>query len=226
MSPIDICNQALAHIGDRRITRLDDEAQATDPLVRFCSEFYESARTEALAAHRWSFAKGAEVLVRRTDTPVIGRFTYTHIKPVGCLRVMQLIKGYLSGDEVTPSSYRGNIDSFEIVGKDIKSNYQFLALEYIKDVTDPSDWSPHFRAAVSRLLAHYLAGAIADNPGLASQQLDIYEKVALTNAQYYDAVQDNSGENSDQTVRKAGSPLYRSRFASGYDDNGPIDASE
>ena len=56
-SPIDICNQALAHLGDRRISRLDEDAQVTDALVRFCSEYYEQAKQEVLAAHRWTFAK-------------------------------------------------------------------------------------------------------------------------------------------------------------------------
>jgi len=213
MNQIDICNQALALLGDRRITRLDDAAQQSDPLARYCAEFYPTARREALAAHRWSFAKASAVLVRREDVPAIGKFTYTHVRPTACLRVMTLLQGQTLVDGV-PTVYAGGIDSFELVGKDIKSNHLHVALEFIQDVITPADWSPHFVPAVVTLLASYLAGPIADDDRKSGQLRDLYERVSLPNAQFYDSVQDNSGENNDSGIRRAGDPLLQSRYKS------------
>lgn len=228
-SPIDICNMALAHLGDRRITRLDDDAATDDALVRYCSEFYLQARQEALAAHRWSFAKATAALSRRTDITVIG-FTYAHELPADRMRLLRLVPGSELRDAdgiVTGIGYETRkIDQFKIVGTQVWSNSEFVALEYIKDETNPSVWLPHFRAAVARLLAHYLAGPTADNPDESAKQLRIYEDVALPNAQYYDSVQDNSGENSDRKTRLATSPSLQARYSVAYGQSDPSDYAD
>jgi hypothetical protein len=221
-SPIDICNMALAHLGDRRITRLDDDAQTSDALVRYCAEFYAQARQEALAAHQWTFAHHIAALSRRTDTTVIG-FTYSHQLSTDRLRVMRLFSGGVAAGVTTYNSTP--VDSFKIVGSQVWSNSEFIALEYIRDVNNPDDWSPHFRAAVARLLAAYLAGPTADNPDEVTKQMRIYETVTLPNAQYYDAVQDKSGENSQHSVRLAGSPLLQARLNTRYGQSDPTDFS-
>lgn len=227
-SPVDICNQALAYIGDRRITRLDEEAQRNDGLVRYCAEFYEQARQIALEAHRWSFAKKAQALTRRTDVTIIG-FKYAHQMPSDKLRVMNLVKGsQLTQSGVvapTPASqyveYRDEkIDRFKIVGNQIWSDCEHVALFYIYDSTNPNDWSASFRNCVARFMAHLLAGAIADDPNMTERHLRIYETNTLPNAQYYDSVQDASGENSDLETRLALSPSLRSRRQNQYGSDG------
>ena len=214
MSPIDICNMALAHLGDRRITRLDDDAQISDALVRYCAEFYNQARQETLAAHRWTFAKHAEGLSRRSDTLVIG-YRYAHALPSDRVRLMRLVPGFQPVGVDAPvgtTRYEDrSIDKFKIVGKNVWSDSEHVAIEYVRDVSDPSDWTPHFRAAVARLLASYLAGPTADDPNEVNKQKRIYETIDLPNAQYYDAVQDNSGENSDHETRLAGSLSLQAR---------------
>lgn len=209
---------ALALLGDRRITRLDDDAQLSDALVRYCSEFYSQVRQEVLAAHRWTFAKHAEGLSRRSDAMVIG-YTYAHGLPSDLIRLMRLVPGSQIRDtDETPTGFattmkyvdRG-VDKFKIVGNNVWSDEENLAIEYIRDVNNPSDWTPHFRSAVARLMASYLAGPIADDPNEVNNQKRIYETIDLPNAQYYDAVQDNSGENSEHAARLAGSLSLQAR---------------
>jgi hypothetical protein len=209
MSPIDICNQALAHLGDRRITRLDDSAQATDALSRYCAEFYDQARQEVMAAHRWTFAKHVEALALRADVLTVG-YTYAHELPADHIRLMRLVPGTLIGTTTTYADT--TIDSFKIVGSKVWSDENIVAAEYIRDLTNPGEWTPHFRAAVARLLASYLAGPTADNPNEVVAQKRAYETIDLPNAQFYDAVQDNSGENSEHSVRLAGSDLLKARY--------------
>lgn len=216
---------ALAHLGDRRISRIDADAQVSDALVRYCSEFYDTARRETLAAHRWSFAKAAEALSSRSDVTVIN-FTYAHQLPANRLRLMQLIPGTATTNdagEISGVNYAGRrIDKFKIVNRQVWSDYEYLAAEYIQDVTDPDLWTPHFVPAVARRLAAYLAGPIADDPNEAANQMRIYETVDLPNAQFYDAVQDNSGENSNHDDRIAGSSFLQARYNSRYGETEPF----
>jgi len=227
-TPVDIANQALAHLGDRRIDRIDDDAANTDALSRYCAEFYDQARQEVLAAHRWSFAKSTAELALRADVTVIG-YTYAHQKPSGFIRLLRLIPGTqvldVNGDVESVTYPDSSIDKFKIVGMQIWSQYADVAMEYIQDVNDPDEWTPHFRAAVARLLASYLAGPTSDNPDESNKQKRIYETVDLPNAQYYDAVQDNSGENSDHETRIAGSNSLQSRYSTRYGSTDPSDYS-
>ena len=308
ISPIDICNQALAHLGDRRIHRIDEDAQETDAIVRYCAEYYEQTKQEVLAAHRWTFAKKAAALTRSVGDTIFG-YNYSHVLPTDMLRFMTLMEqeivdpgepavptgnflfepstdnalytlagesggkpvytgpqgldlarwssvlwqidfgtdSYISDEDVpTPLdvegtwlkngsetvnltltaettagvdptyAYKRKIDKFKIVGNKVWSNVEELGLMYIQNIDDPDQWTPHFRACVARKLASYLAGPVADNPGEAQRLLDVYERVDLPNAQFYDAVQDSSGENSDMETRVAESPLLRARYREGY----------
>lgn len=211
---------ALAHLGDRRIDRLDDEAQEFDNLVRYCAEFYTQARQEVLAAQRWTFANFTQRLSARRDQDPIG-YGYAHQLPSDLMRLLRPIYGVESSVEsgvgglppIFPSGpHGGTIDRFKIVGNFIWTDHQHVALEYVRDVENPSEWTPHFRGAVARLLASFLAGPLADNPGAVMEHKRIYETVDLPNAQYYDAVQDNSNENSDKETRLARSPSLNSRY--------------
>lgn len=238
MSPIDVCNQALAHLSDRRITRLDDDAQTSDALVRYCSEFYDISRLQVLAAQRWSFAKKVVELTQRTDQVVLG-FKYSHQLPEDHIRLICVHPGYLlkqSGSK--PSSNRKKIgrtgsdvdyqakrlDRFKIMGNQLWTNEEFIAIEYVADINNPSDWTPHFLAAVARLLASYLAGPVADNPNEAQNQKRIYETIDLPNAQFYDAIQDNSGENSNHQLRTEQSLSLRSRRQIRYGQGNSADS--
>jgi len=216
MSPIDICNQALAHVGDRSITRLDEEAQAFDPLVGYCARFYDLSRRQVMASHRWSFAKGSAVLSRRVGAVCFG-YLYAHVMPTDKVRVLSLHPGTVVSSSSDPVYSERTIDKFKIVGRDVWSNHVLVGLHYIRDITDPSEWTPHFAAAVSRLMAHYLAGAIGADPRLASAQLDTYERVSLPNAQFYDSVQDESGENARD--RRSDSPTLLARRTSAWPVN-------
>lgn len=230
MTDVDICNQALSHLGDRQITGIDAGTTATDALAELCATFYPRARQEALAAQRWTFAKKFAVLAE-DDTITTYGFTYAHTLPTDSLRFLRMVPGSqifdTDGVTVLEISYADRkIDKFKIVGTEVWSDHEFVAMEYIRDFTgsdDPDLWSPHFQAAVARLLAAKLAGPLTDNPQEENNQMRIYETVALPNAQYYDAVQDNSGENSEHESRLAGSKYLQSRYRGSYGQTEHID---
>jgi hypothetical protein len=227
VSSVDICNIALAHLGDQEITRLDEEAAEENPLVRYCRQYYETARQTALETFEWSFAMKSQELSRRTNVATPG-FLYAQVLPEDCLKLLTLHEGTLDNTTGIYSFHSEKMDYFRIVGLDVWTNIQTVSAFYTADVTDPTMWSGHFRFAVARLLASLLAGPLTDNPGEATRQKEIYETVDLPNAQYYDAVQDRSGENSNMvSVRARDAFLNSHRTGSAtsgyYADGTPID---
>lgn len=58
MTKIELCNVALAHLGEARITTIADETAS----ARACALHYEPTRKEVLRSHRWNFAISRAVL--------------------------------------------------------------------------------------------------------------------------------------------------------------------
>jgi hypothetical protein len=52
ITPVEICNLALAHLGEAPITALEDDTNSG----RACTRIYALARQELLRSHRWNFA--------------------------------------------------------------------------------------------------------------------------------------------------------------------------
>lgn len=58
LSKIDICNLALAHLGQASINAISDENER----ARKCKLFYDVALGETLRAHPWKFAENTAPL--------------------------------------------------------------------------------------------------------------------------------------------------------------------
>ncbi len=227
MTDVDICNQALSYSGERSITALDTP---NHPLSELCATFYPQARQEALAAQRWSFAKKVTELTEDDTVTTVG-FSYAHTLPTDLLRLMRVFPGteQLAADGVTIEGVDYSnmaIDSFQIIGPDVWSDHKRVAAEYIRDMPltdDPALWTPHFRTAVARLLAARIAGQITNEPSEIDKHIRIYETVDLPNAQFYDGVQDHSGENSNHNSRLARSKSLQARYSAHYGGTEPND---
>lgn len=78
-SSVDICNMALAHLGQEPIMTLDDESKAS----RLCKQFYDSCRHSLLRLAPWSFALKSMALAKDADTD-------SFRLPVNCLYVCKV----------------------------------------------------------------------------------------------------------------------------------------
>lgn len=58
MTQLELCNVALAHLGEARIAALTDDTAA----ARACALHYEPTRKEVLRSHRWNFAIARDIL--------------------------------------------------------------------------------------------------------------------------------------------------------------------
>ena len=81
---IAVCNQSLGMLGAEGIT----EGQTTEQNYVYCATFFDNARDEILAAHRWNFAKKRAFCIQTTD-PLFG-WDNAFTPPSDYLKILQI----------------------------------------------------------------------------------------------------------------------------------------
>lgn len=174
-SEVEICNQALAHLGDNAtvstITPPDGSAQA-----EHCARFYPAMRDSLLEMHTWDFAVTRSSLAL-LSTNATG-WTYTYAAPANVLTLLAILDPaapddysaaiqsstwydppILSVGQYTPQPFQGEIDP--ITGADlILTNQVNATARYTKRVTDVTKFSPLFVRCLGWLLSAELAGPV------------------------------------------------------------------
>ena len=152
-SPVDICNMALARLGDSAnissIDPPDDSVQAN-----YCSTFYPIALSQALDQHTWRFATKRFALAERTnDAPDEWRYCYAVPSDF-----INLVRVTAPGIDSIDIDYDIEIaaDGQQVLYADINP----LALVYVSAAVSSAQLSPAFVAYLSALLAHHLSGPI------------------------------------------------------------------
>jgi len=155
-SVVDICNLALAHIGDSAnisaISPPDGSSQADH-----CSRFYPVARDALLEMHAWNFATKRDTLaLLTTDTPA--NWLYRYARPSNCARVLKVLPPEPVDDDTDSQPFVEELDSTG--ARTILTNQEDAYVQYTALVTDTTKFSPLFTTALSYLLASYLAGPV------------------------------------------------------------------
>lgn len=200
-SEVDICNLALAHIGDEAqvvaIRPADGTVQADH-----CARFYPMARDLLLEMHPWTFAtKRAQVA--EVENPSPDDWQYAYALPSTCIRPLSAL---LSG---VPERSFGNSDtdagSFPYIVEAsadgtpvLYTNVETAVLRYIDRVTDTTRFSPGFVAAFGRLLASYLSGPILKGDSGAKQAI---EQMKLFTVEYARATAANANVGKRSTYQ-------------------------
>lgn len=198
---VDICNLALAHIGDSAlvtsITGSDNSTQALQ-----CARFYAIARDQALERHPWRFSLKHSTLSAAAVTPPES-WSYAYALPDNWLRIVQVLR---SGTTVT-ETYQGlplpvvqRIPfSVEMVGSTqvLLCNQAECTVQYMEKVTDTTKYTSGLVAAISYLLASYLAGPIIKGKAAStmSQAMRQQYEVALLNAASLEATSTRTESN-------------------------------
>ena len=172
---IDICNLALAHLGDdatiASIKPPEGSAQAEN-----AARFYPIARNALLETHTWNFASKRIALATTTNT--LEQWEYAYVAPADMMTPLAIISPTAQNDYSTrmssgdtpggiTSNYSPTIvaghytpQQFAVEGIYIYSNQENALLRYQSIVTDPSKFSPLFVITLSWHLASMLAGPI------------------------------------------------------------------
>lgn len=158
-SVVDICNLALAHLGDRAtITSIDPPEGSAQ--ADHCARFYPIARDVALEAHAWGFNT-----VRVTNPAVLVNpqpgWLYAYAKPDDCLKVLKVIRGGFANEWWALPSEQFTREIEELTGTEIiLTNAENATIVYQRSIEDTSAFPPQFVNALSWLLASYLAGPV------------------------------------------------------------------
>ncbi len=140
-SQVDVCNLALSILGKPTIASLADNSNA----ARVLNVEYDLIRRSLLTGRAiWRFSVKRASLPSLTTVPTSGPFTTQYAMPTDCLRVL------LAGNTwpgLDLSDYRmGPTDAgYSIEGRNILCDYGSpLALKYVYDCQDPTQFDPRF----------------------------------------------------------------------------------
>lgn len=176
-SEVDICNLALAHLGDTAtvasINPPEGSAQA-----EHCSRFYPIARDTLLEMHNWGFASRRIQPAQLTST--WPEWKYAYQVPSDIINMVSVLPPDAQDDYSTrwaptdapwnnyspvvaagryvPQPYTMEVlaDGTQV----IYTNQEQAVLRYTQRVTDPTKFSPLFTLTLSWHLASMLAGPV------------------------------------------------------------------
>jgi hypothetical protein len=160
MTDVQICNLALARLGDARITSLSDAtAQA-----QYCSLFYSQTLEELQTEFDWQFCRKLSSLTADPTPPAFG-YSHRFEVPADFLRLIRL--NGIDEDE--------NFSKWEIVDGFIHTDLSSPAqIEYIANVTDASKFPAVFIEIFSAKLAVNLALPLTASKELFAQMAEIF----------------------------------------------------
>lgn len=212
-SEIDVCNLALANLGDEATVASIDPPEGS-PQAGHCARFYPIARNALLTKYTWSFATRRADLALTTNDALSG-WQYVYTLPSGCLKPLAVL---------APSD---NVEAFlaSLIGRDVSSlftkghpdndhqqytveadstgalvlytNIENAILLYIHETADLTKWTPLSILALARLLSTYLAGPVikgTDGIQVAAGMLKMFAAM-----EYPDATRDD-GQRRQQNV--------------------------
>jgi hypothetical protein len=177
MTSTEICNKALAHLGDARISDFHEVSVAAEK----CRTHYDHERDSLLRLHRWNFARARTLLTRLVQKPAFG-WAFQYAMPADCLRVLEF-NGVESGLD--------HDDHFELEGGRLLTDAGEGWLVYTKRVTDASLYDVLFCDALAYKLAAALCKEITNSNSEKGALLQMFER-SLRDAGWTDAVETRS----------------------------------
>lgn len=206
---IDICNLALAHLGDEaeviEINPPDGTSQAAQ-----CGRFYPLCRDQLLEMHPWTFAS-VRISLALVAAGAPSEWLYAYALPAKCLKPRAIYRPEATEDErgedfIVESDADGNAVLY--------TNVEEAVLRYTRLVEDPTRFTPGFAAALARLMASDLAGPIIKGTtGMQVAQAQLkWFAIELASAKALDA---NTGQRSAYRNRVPDAIKARGNY--GYD---------
>lgn len=168
-SEVDICNLALAHLGDSATVASLDPPEGS-PQSEHCARFYPIARDSLLEMHAWGFATRRKQLAQVSNN--WPEWTYAYALPSEAINLIAVLPVDATDDtniRFPNSSLNDNggympqpfiVEAGENGTGVLLTDLPNAVLRYTAIVTDPTVFSPLFTVALSWHLASMLAGPI------------------------------------------------------------------
>lgn len=160
MTDVQICNLALARLGDAKISSLSDAtAQA-----QYCTLFYTQTVQELQTDLDWQFCRKLATATADAAPPAFG-YANRFPLPADFLRLLR-VNG-IDEDE--------NFSKWEIIGGFIHTSLTGpIQLDYLANVTTPTSFPPVFVELLTAKLAAHLALPLTGSKELFAQMAQIY----------------------------------------------------
>lgn len=174
-SDTEICNLALAHLGDSNGIGSLTEASAA---ARACNLFYEQTRDEVLQEMQPTWARRTAALGLVTDftSDDYYEYAYAYRYPADALGVVGVQNG-VSRFARTTTRVPWKIQSDDD-GRLLYMDQADAIVEYVVRITDPSRYPPDFTQALALKLSAYLAPSLTggDPTKLRERNLGLYAR--------------------------------------------------
>lgn len=191
-SIIEICNSALADLGEEPISSLGDGTKAS----RLCSQRWPAVRDAVLRAHPWNCATAQARLAASAEGPAFGR-TRAYPLPTDCLRVLLVQSGGADLDDWEAQS-----------GALICDDDGPLDLTYVRRLEDPRLYDALLVEAFTARLSATLAYPLTASTSLGQALWNAYTD-KLREARGVDAREASPGrapQSTDWLCAKLGAP--------------------
>lgn len=184
-SEVDICNLALAHLGDEA-TVASIEPPEGSAQAEHCARFYPIARDALLEMHPWKFATRRAMLAPQATAA--WNWAYAYAEPAGAVRLLAVLAADAPAQAETQPFEAQATDTGAPV---ILTNLPSASLLYVSRITDTTKFSPLFVDALGWLLASHLAGPILKGEAGSAMAKDCLRQfmLSLSNAKTSNANQ-------------------------------------
>jgi len=159
MTETEVANLALARIGNWRISSLTESSVEAGQ----CARHFAVTRRMLLRDFDWNFAVSWALLSQIADGEAFD-YDYAYALPSDYLRAIAF-NGVPVGNKQSTSKIAGNVLYSD------ESDADNAKLEYIRDVTDVTEWDDVFATAFSWYLAAAIAPSIKQSPELSGHLL-------------------------------------------------------
>ncbi len=184
-APADICNLALARIGQGKISSLAEQSAAAVA----CNDLYDSARRAVLAMHSWRFATKIDTLAPIDE--VVPGYSFSYAIPSDSIHVIGL----------EPISRVPSIE-FRVVGDALWTDDATGQIVYVWDQEDCNTFDPIFISALAYYLAADLAPVLTGKIDIQSGMLNAFG-VTLRTAKGANAAQSRQPNRTGQEIRNS-----------------------
>lgn len=179
-SELEICNMALAILGQTDISSLKEDTQS----ARLCNQYYDSVRKQLLRAHDWGFSKTRDKLIKLGQEEIFGGFEYYYAKPTKALFITAVFeKGEAIKKRRFKMFYKPSLNQ-EVISTNAENAY----VEYVRDVEDTTLYDSLFVEAFSAALATKIAMSLTGSTDLYQMAYQTY-KLTLDEARYSNKVE-------------------------------------
>ena len=173
-SVVDLCNLALSHLGDDATVASIDPPEGSAQ-AEHCARFYPTVRDALLEMHAWNFWI-RRVALAQLDVPTWS-WTYAYAVPAGAIKLLAVLPPDATSDASSQPYEAESADDGALI---VRTNQESASLRYTVKVDDLTIFPPLVSAALSRLLASYLAGVVVKGePGrqAAKEQMQMFERL-------------------------------------------------